>query len=142
MKTRDKGDNGALPGLYIAAPPASCLQAEMALGYNLLINKNHDEGHQPHIALENDSPALLQEYTWGNMYKEIGAECHVNLHHRRMIIIKSIAAPKGAYCRIMALKLILRAALRYFSDSERSEVDRCDIPRKSIVSPSCIMSRD
>ena len=63
------------------------------------------------------------------MYKKIGAECHVNLHHRRMIIIKSIA-PKGAYCRIMALKLILRAALRYFSDSERSELDKCDIPRK------------
>jgi hypothetical protein len=75
------------------------------------------------------------------MYKEIGAECHVNLHHRRMIIIKSMA-PKGAYCRIMALKLMLRAALRYFSDSERSEVDKCDIPRKSIVTASFIMSRD
>jgi hypothetical protein len=80
----------------------------------------------------------------GNMYKEIKAECHVNLHHRRMIIMNSIA-PKGAYCRIMALQLMLRAALRYFSDSERSEVDKCDIPRKkakSIVTPSCIMSRD
>jgi hypothetical protein len=78
------------------------------------------------------------------MYKEIGAECHVNLHHSRMIIMRSIA-PKGAYCRIMALKLMLRAALRYFSDSERSEVDKCDIPRrknKSIVTASCIMSRD
>jgi hypothetical protein len=53
-------------------------------------------------------------------------------------------APKGAYCRIMALKLMLRAALRYFSDSERSEVDKCDIPKKSksIVTASCIMSRD
>src|SRR5216684_4852233 len=66
----------------------------------------------------------------GNMYREIGAECHVNLHQSRMIIIKSIA-PKGAYCRNMALKLMLRAALRYFSDSERSEVDKCDIPRKA-----------
>ena len=66
---------------------------------------------------------------------------HVNLHHRRMIIIKSIA-PKGAYCRIMALKLMLRAALRYLSDSKRREVDKCDIPRQSIVTASCIMSRD
>jgi hypothetical protein len=70
------------------------------------------------------------------MYKENGAEGHVNLHHSRMIIIKSIA-PKGAYCRIIALKLMFRAALRYFSDSERSEVDKCDIPRKSIVA-SCL----
>ena len=29
----------------------------------------------------------------------------------------------------MAWKLMLRAALRYFSDSERSELDKCDIPR-------------
>jgi hypothetical protein len=74
------------------------------------------------------------------MYKEIRAERHVNLHHSRMIIIKSIA-PKGAYCRIMALKLMLRAALRYFSDSERSELDKCDIPReksKSIATASCL----
>ncbi|SRR6266403_306022 len=72
------------------------------------------------------------------------AECHVNLHQSRTIIIKSIA-PKGAYCRIMALKLMLRAALRYFSDSERSEFDKCDIPRienKSIVTVSCILSRE
>lgn len=38
-------------------------------------------------------------------------------------------AARGAYCRNMALKLMLRAALRYFSDSERSELDKCDIPR-------------
>lgn len=55
-ETRDKGDNGALPNLYIAAPQPRVLQAEMALGYNLLINRNHDEGHQPHIALGNESP--------------------------------------------------------------------------------------
>ena len=34
----------------------------------------------------------------------------------------------GAYCRIIACMLIFRAALRYFSDSDRSDVDRCDIP--------------
>lgn len=72
------------------------------------------------------------------IYKEIGAERHVNLHHSRMIIIKS-NAPKGAYCRIMALKLMLRAALRYFSDSERREVDKCDIPKKkNMYHPSCL----
>lgn len=40
-------------------------------------------------------------------------------------------APNGAYCRIMAWMLILRAALRYFSDSVRNEVDRCDISEDS-----------
>ena len=45
----------------------------------------------------------------------------------RMIRIIRIA-PNGAYCRSMALKLMLRAALRYFSDSDRREVDKCDIP--------------
>jgi hypothetical protein len=30
-KTRDKGDNGALPNLYIAGPQPRGLQAEMAL---------------------------------------------------------------------------------------------------------------
>ena len=140
MKTRDKGGNGALPNLYIAAPPASCPEAEMALGYYLLMNRNHDEGHQPHIALKNDSP-LCSRNTRGEICTKRSEQRHVNLHHRRMIIIKS-RAPKGAYCRIMALKLMLRAALRYFSDSERSEVDKCDIPRKSIVTASFIMSRD
>lgn len=36
-------------------------------------------------------------------------------------------APMGAYLRIMASKLIFCAAFRYFSDSERSDVDRWDI---------------
>ena len=44
-----------------------------------------------------------------------------------MIRMKSIA-PKGAYWRSIALKLMFRAALRYFSDSERNELDKCDIP--------------
>jgi hypothetical protein len=67
----------------------------------------------------------------GDIYKEITErDCHVNLHQMRMIIMKSIA-PKGAYCRSMALKLMFRAALRYFSDSERRELDKCDIPRKA-----------
>jgi hypothetical protein len=63
-----------------------------------------------------------------NIYKvAVQAKCHVNLHQMRMIIIK-IIAPKGAYCRSIALKLMFRAALRYFSDSERNELDKCDIP--------------
>jgi len=129
------------PIYILQRPQPRVLQAEMALGYNLLINRNHDEGHQPHIALENDSP-LCSRNTRGEICtKRSERKCHVNLHHSRMIIIKSIA-PKGAYCRIMALKLMLRAALRYFSDTERSEVDKCDIPRKSIVTASCIMSQD
>jgi hypothetical protein len=37
-------------------------------------------------------------------------------------------APSGAYLRSMAWKLMFRAAFRYFSDSERSEVERWDIP--------------
>jgi hypothetical protein len=35
---------------------------------------------------------------------------------------------KGAYFLMRACRLIFRAALRYFADSERSEVDKCDIP--------------
>jgi hypothetical protein len=119
--------------IYILQPPASWpasrdgADGARVLQY-LLINRNHDDGHQPHIALGNDSP-LCAGNTWGKyVQRDRRAECHVNLHHRRMIIIKSMA-PKGAYCRIMALKLMLRAALRYFSDSERSELDKCDIPR-------------
>jgi hypothetical protein len=149
MKTRDKGDNGAFPNLYIAALAASWpASREMALMMGarvlqyLLINSHHDEGHQPHIALRNDSPLCAGIHVGtGKIYT---AECHVNLHHSRMIIIKS-RAPKGAYCRIIALKLMFRAALRYFSDSERSELDRCDIPRKkrkSVVTVSSIMSPD
>jgi hypothetical protein len=37
-------------------------------------------------------------------------------------------AANGAYWRIIALILIFLAAFRYFSDSERREVDRWDIP--------------
>lgn len=47
-------------------------------------------------------------------------------------MMKTIAA-SGAYCRIMAWTLIFRAALRYFSDSERSDVDKWDIPTESEV---------
>jgi len=47
-----------------------------------------------------------------------------NMMTRRMNTI----AATGAYCRIIAWTLMLRAALRYFSDSDRSDVDRCDIP--------------
>ncbi len=43
------------------------------------------------------------------------------------MIMKTMAA-SGAYCRIIAETLIFRAALRYFSDSERRDVDRWDIP--------------
>jgi hypothetical protein len=56
-----------------------------------------------------------------------------NLHHRRMIRMNAIAAT-GAYCRIIASTLIFRAALRYFSDSDRSEVDKWDIPAGEVVS--------
>lgn len=52
---------------------------------------------------------------------------HENLHHRKTIIMNTMAA-SGAYCRIIAETLIFRAALRYFSDSERREVDKWDIP--------------
>lgn len=38
--------------------------------------------------------------------------------------------PKGAYWRSIAWKFIFLAALRYFSDSERNDVDKCDIPAK------------
>ena len=43
------------------------------------------------------------------------------------MIIKTMA-PTGAYCRSIAWKLTFRAALRYFSDSERRDDDRWDIP--------------
>jgi hypothetical protein len=32
--------------------------------------------------------------------------------------------------RISACRLMFRAALRYFADSERSEVERCDMPKQ------------
>ena len=34
----------------------------------------------------------------------------------------------GAYCRIIACMLIFLAARRYFSDSDRSDVDKWDMP--------------
>jgi len=51
METRDKSDDGALPNIYIAEPFASCQGTVLRL-----INRNHDEVHQPHMALRNDSP--------------------------------------------------------------------------------------
>ena len=42
-------------------------------------------------------------------------------------------APKGPYWRNIAWKFIFLAAFRYFSDSERSDVDKCDIPAKGVV---------
>lgn len=44
----------------------------------------------------------------------------------KMMKINTTAAI-GAYWRIIACTFMFRAALRYFSDSERSDVDRCDI---------------
>lgn len=38
----------------------------------------------------------------------------------------------GAYFLMRACRLIFRAALRYFADSERSDVDKCDIPTWSV----------
>lgn len=46
------------------------------------------------------------------------------------MITRNATAPKGAYCRMSAWRFTFLAALRYFSDSERKEVDRCDIPAK------------
>jgi hypothetical protein len=54
---------------------------------------------------------------------------HENRHHNMMIRI-SATAPNGAYCRMSAWMFIFLAALRYLSDSERKEVDKCDIPVK------------
>ena len=45
-----------------------------------------------------------------------------------MRMTNSPTAPKGAYWRSIAWKFMFLAALRYFSDSERNDVDRCDIP--------------
>ena len=48
---------------------------------------------------------------------------------RRMKMMRMRAtAPMGAYCRIIALMLIFLAARRHFSDSDRSEVDKWDMP--------------
>ncbi len=40
----------------------------------------------------------------------------------------SAMAPTGAYCRSIACQLIFLAALRYFSESARSDVESWDIP--------------
>ena len=37
-------------------------------------------------------------------------------------------AASGAYLRIIACTLMFLAAFLYFSDSERKDVDKCDIP--------------
>jgi len=42
--------------------------------------------------------------------------------------VSKATPPSGAYCRSMALKLRFFADLRYLSDSERSDVERCDMP--------------
>ena len=34
----------------------------------------------------------------------------------------------GAYCRIIACMSIFRATLPYFSESDRNDADRCDVP--------------
>lgn len=49
-----------------------------------------------------------------------------NLHHKKKITIRA-TPPRGAYCRSIAWKLMFFAARRYFSDSVRREVERCDI---------------
>lgn len=54
---------------------------------------------------------------------------HENLHQSNIIRMKA-TAPSGAYWRIIALMLIFLAAFLYFSDSDRRDVDRCDIPRR------------
>lgn len=50
-----------------------------------------------------------------------------NFHQSNTIRMKP-TAPSGAYWRIIALMLIFLAAFRYFSDSDRRDVERCDIP--------------
>lgn len=59
-------------------------------------------------------------------YERLCTSCtadYENLHHNKMMMMKTTAA-NGAYCRIIAWILMFRAALRYFSDSERRDVDR------------------
>lgn len=48
----------------------------------------------------------------------------------RIMSSTNTTAASGAYCRSIAWKLMLRAALRYFSESVRSDCDKCDIPVK------------
>jgi hypothetical protein len=61
------------------------------------------------------------------VYTSLPSQPHENLQYSSMIRMNAMAA-NGAYWRIMALMLIFLAAFRYFSDSERREVDRWDIP--------------
>lgn len=39
--------------------------------------------------------------------------------------------PIGAHLRISASRLMFRAALRYLADSDRRDVESCDIPARS-----------
>jgi len=65
------------------------------------------------------------------VYTSLPGQPHENLQYSSIIRINA-TAPNGAYWRIMALILIFLAAFRYFSDSERREVDRWDIPNTVI----------
>lgn len=47
-------------------------------------------------------------------------------------IMKKAIPPTGAHFRNIAWRLILRAALRYFADSDRSEVDKVDMPGRRV----------
>ena len=53
-----------------------------------------------------------------------------NLQNMMMSRMNTIAAT-GAYFRSIACTLMFRAALRYFSDSDRRDVDKWDIPTTS-----------
>lgn len=46
--------------------------------------------------------------------------------------MKSPMPPTGAHFRINISKFMLRAALRYFADSDRSEVESVDIPEGAV----------
>jgi hypothetical protein len=50
-----------------------------------------------------------------------------NLQYRNKVMNNPMPT-SGAYFRMRAWRLMFLAALRYFADSERSEVDRWDIP--------------
>lgn len=50
--------------------------------------------------------------------------------------------PTGAHLRINSSRLMLRAAFRYLADSERSEVERVDIPEYSVIAESLLRDSD
>lgn len=75
-----------------------------------------------HVIAEKQNKCKVSNY---NKYDS--CRYHPNLQYSKIMIIKA-TAPNGAYCRIMACRLIFLAALRYFSESVRSEAERCDIP--------------